>query len=343
MRATAARDRSSSWTTTSRSTSPRFSSSVRRHHGRRPARHRLHRAGHDVSAFATGGDDLGRAMRARRVPVRVPRHRERRSTRTWRSSGPRPRTRSARGRPDRRATPRARRSTLLHRHGMLVVGGLIVGNPDDTRESIEANLAFARRFVDWPYIQHPTPYPGTPMTRDFRDARPHRQRATSQEYDGTTAVVRTEHLDAEEIEFLRWRAERWMKVRHLPPVVRARSRRSSSRTASACCATPFAARAPDLARARERAGGVQTVSIDPRAGTGVSAGCRRSVGGAGCHRGAVTATATENSPVRPRQRRAAARPGSADDLERPLLHQRGHGAAGVKSTRPRSRRGASSV
>ena len=27
---------------------------------------------------------------------------------------------------------------------MLVVGGLIVGNPDDTRESIEANLAFAQ-------------------------------------------------------------------------------------------------------------------------------------------------------------------------------------------------------
>ena len=49
------------------------------------------------------------------------------------------------------------------------MGGLIVGNPDDTRESIEANLEFARRYVDWPYIQHPTPYPRTPMTKDFRD------------------------------------------------------------------------------------------------------------------------------------------------------------------------------
>ena len=53
---------------------------------------------------------------------------------------------------------------------MYVVGGLIVGNPDDTRESIEANLEFARRYVDWPYIQHPTPYPRTPMTDDFRAA-----------------------------------------------------------------------------------------------------------------------------------------------------------------------------
>ena len=104
---------------------------------------------------------------------------------------------------------------VLHRHGMLVVGGLIVGNPGDTRESIEANLAFARKYVDWPYIQHPTPYPGTPMTNDFRDRNLIVNEAV-EEYDGTTAVVRTEHLEAEEIEFMRWRAERWMKCRHLP-------------------------------------------------------------------------------------------------------------------------------
>jgi radical SAM superfamily enzyme YgiQ (UPF0313 family) len=105
---------------------------------------------------------------------------------------------------------------LLHRHGMYVVGGLIVGNPDDTRLSIDANLSFAREYVDWPYIQHPTPYPGTPMTRDFVE----RQLIVNhrvEEYDGTTAVVRSEHLTAEEIEFLRWRAERWMKLRHFWP------------------------------------------------------------------------------------------------------------------------------
>jgi len=103
----------------------------------------------------------------------------------------------------------------LHRNQMYVVGGLIIGNPDDTRESIEANLTFARRYVDWPYIQHPTPYPRTPMTEQFRE----RGLITNErveEYDGTTAVVRTEHVPAEEIEYLRWKAERWMKVRHMP-------------------------------------------------------------------------------------------------------------------------------
>jgi radical SAM superfamily enzyme YgiQ (UPF0313 family) len=109
--------------------------------------------------------------------------------------------------------------THLHRHGMFVVGGLIVGNPDDTRESIETNLAFARRYIDWPYIQHPTPYPRTPMTREFRE-----QNLIVDEdvthYDGTTAVVRTKHVPAGDVEFLRWRADRWMKVRHMPAAFR---------------------------------------------------------------------------------------------------------------------------
>ena len=121
------------------------------------------------------------------------------------------------GRPAGNATLRA--IDYLHRNGMYVVGGLIVGNPDDTRESIEANLAFARQYVDWPYIQHPTPYPRTPMAQEFRE----RELITNErweEYDGTTAVVRTKHLEASEVEFLRWKAERWMKVRHVPAALR---------------------------------------------------------------------------------------------------------------------------
>ena len=103
----------------------------------------------------------------------------------------------------------------IHRNKMHVVGGLIVGNPDDTRESIEANLEFAKRYIDWPYIQHPTPYPRTPMTKDFRD-RGLIINELLEEYDGTTAVVRTETLSAEEVEYMRWKAERGMKSRHMP-------------------------------------------------------------------------------------------------------------------------------
>jgi anaerobic magnesium-protoporphyrin IX monomethyl ester cyclase len=103
----------------------------------------------------------------------------------------------------------------LHQNKMYVVGGLIVGNPEDTPDSIRANLDFARRYIDWPYIQHPTPYPGTPMTKEFQE-RGLIINERLEEYDGTTAVVRSEHLSAEQIEFMRWQAERWMKVRHFP-------------------------------------------------------------------------------------------------------------------------------
>src|SRR5215471_11383690 len=120
---------------------------------------------------------------------------------------------------DRKSNATIKAIDYIHRNKMYVVGGLIVGNPEDTPESIEANLEFARRYVDWPYIQHPTPYPRTPMTNEFRE-RDLIINDDLQAYDGTTAVVRGEHMSAEEIEFMRWKAERWMKVRHMPAALR---------------------------------------------------------------------------------------------------------------------------
>ena len=107
----------------------------------------------------------------------------------------------------------------IHKNKMYVVGGLIVGNPDDTRDSIQTNLDFAKEYIDWPYIQHPTPYPRTPMTKEFRD-RGLIINERLEEYDGTTAVVKTDHVSAEEAEYMRWKAERWMKVRHMPVAFR---------------------------------------------------------------------------------------------------------------------------
>ena len=57
------------------------------------------------------------------------------------------------------------------------------------------------------------------MTQDFRD-RGLIMNERLEEYDGTTAVVRTEHLPAKEVEYARWKAERWMKVRHMPAALR---------------------------------------------------------------------------------------------------------------------------
>src|SRR5687767_7489338 len=129
------------------------------------------------------------------------------------------RAKNSRLRADGRVNSALAAVNVLRRHGLIVVGGLIVGNPDDRRESVAANLEFAKEHVDWPYIQHPTPYPGTPMTREF-EQRGMAVNSRLEEYDGTTAVTRSAHLEAEEIEFMRWKAERWMKVRHLPAAFR---------------------------------------------------------------------------------------------------------------------------
>ena len=92
------------------------------------------------------------------------------------------------------------------------------GNPDDTRESIRANLDFARKYVDWPYIQHPTPYPGTPMTKDF-------QRAISSKSSTSRSTTAPRRWSLPSIwrprrsSIERWRAERWMKTRHIPAVI----------------------------------------------------------------------------------------------------------------------------
>jgi len=56
------------------------------------------------------------------------------------------------------------------------------------------------------------------MTADFERQRLIVRRDVS-EYDGTTAVTRTAHLSPERVEFLRWRAERWLKVRHMRAAV----------------------------------------------------------------------------------------------------------------------------
>ena len=57
------------------------------------------------------------------------------------------------------------------------------------------------------------------MTADFR-----RQGLIENErlheYDGTTPIVRNENLSLDEMEYLRWRAERGMKTKHIPAVFR---------------------------------------------------------------------------------------------------------------------------
>ena len=171
-----------------------------------------------TSSIANHGDDARAADARGRLPLRVPRHRER----ARRGPGVPARVgeeRAPRGRPAHPATRRCARSSCCTATACTSSAASSSAIPA-TRASRSRPTSRSRdEYVDWPYIQHPTPYPGTPMTKDFRE-RGLIVNERVEEYDGTTAVVRTEHLSADEIEFMRWRAERWMKLRHMPAALR---------------------------------------------------------------------------------------------------------------------------
>ena len=59
----------------------------------------------------------------------------------------------------------------LRRHDIAVMGGFIIGNPDDGREDIRDVFRAARRLrIDLPYVQCVTPYPGTRIRKELLEA-----------------------------------------------------------------------------------------------------------------------------------------------------------------------------
>ena len=121
-------------------------------------RHRLHRAGHDVRD-RVGGDELARADARGGIPLRVPRHRER--------ARPGPgvpardgEERAARRRPNRRQRHACAPSTCSTGTACSSSAGSSSATRTTRASRSKPTSTFARRYVDWPYIQHPTPYPG---------------------------------------------------------------------------------------------------------------------------------------------------------------------------------------
>jgi radical SAM superfamily enzyme YgiQ (UPF0313 family) len=59
----------------------------------------------------------------------------------------------------------------LRKHDIAVMGGFIIGNPDDGREDIREVFRAARRLrIDLPYVQCVTPYPGTRIREELLEA-----------------------------------------------------------------------------------------------------------------------------------------------------------------------------
>jgi anaerobic magnesium-protoporphyrin IX monomethyl ester cyclase len=94
---------------------------------------------------------------------------------------------------------------ICHKYGIMVVGGMIFGFPDDSETEIIANYQFLKSTgADTAYCQILTPYPKTGIRQELLDAglvtNPH----DYTRYNGMWANIRTHHLSAEQLHYLYW-------------------------------------------------------------------------------------------------------------------------------------------
>ena len=92
-----------------------------------------------------------------------------------------------------------------HRYGIMVIGGLIFGFPDDDEESIVENYTFLKSInADAAYCQILTPYPKTGMREFLLAENLVTNKTDLSKYSGLWANVRTKHLDSDRLQYLFW-------------------------------------------------------------------------------------------------------------------------------------------
>jgi len=94
---------------------------------------------------------------------------------------------------------------LCQKHGLMVIGGLIFGFPDDDETAIIENYQFLKDMnADAAYCQILTPYPKTGMREQLMDQGLVTNSLDLKKYNGLWANVKTRHLSAERLQYLFW-------------------------------------------------------------------------------------------------------------------------------------------
>lgn len=94
---------------------------------------------------------------------------------------------------------------ICHRHGIMVIGGLIFGFPDDDEQDIINNYQFLNTIdADAAYCQILTPYPKTEMRQQLLDQGLVTNPDNLKRYSGLWANVRTNHLSSDRLQYLFW-------------------------------------------------------------------------------------------------------------------------------------------
>jgi len=92
-----------------------------------------------------------------------------------------------------------------HKYGMMVIGGLIFGFPEDDEESIKENYEFFKLIqADAAYCQVLTPYPKTGMRAQLLQQDLVTNKNNYKKYNGLWANVRTKYLDSDQLQYQFW-------------------------------------------------------------------------------------------------------------------------------------------
>lgn len=94
---------------------------------------------------------------------------------------------------------------MCHKYGIMVIGGLIFGFPDDDEISIKENYEFLGKIgADAAYCQILTPYPKTGMRQLLIDQGLVTNPYDYKLYNGMWANVKTKHLTSEQLQYYFW-------------------------------------------------------------------------------------------------------------------------------------------
>lgn len=94
----------------------------------------------------------------------------------------------------------------LHRSGIVILGGVVLGAEDDTERDFEINFNFLIGMqVDSLLVQILTPYPGTVLRDELLQKGLITNLNNWERYHGHFANVRTKHLSSEQLDYLVWK------------------------------------------------------------------------------------------------------------------------------------------
>jgi len=94
---------------------------------------------------------------------------------------------------------------MCHKYGIMVVGGLIFGFPDDDEADIIENYQFLKSIgSDTAYCQILTPYPKTVIRQYLLDEGLVTNSDDYRWYNGMWANVKTRHLESDQLQYLFW-------------------------------------------------------------------------------------------------------------------------------------------